>query len=226
MPTVASQPPAPSFQSAIDEGLRYALHHGASVEFSCHEKSFRGRLERLDQQRLTLSLDVGQDDCLHIECNGGCTLTVFCGLGMIAFSSQVQQVCPADGTVVVTIDDAKSLRAPQRRRFWRTPCRDSTRVLLTPNGRASFESALLNISADGLACLVDTAVAPEDARGERWYLSFRLANQFSPVSVSSRLRSISPGSNPGKSILRFQFEFGADSNTTREQIHAAISPVA
>lgn len=223
MPATATEPRTVSFQSAIDEALRYALEHGASVEFSCREKSYGGQLVQLDQHLLTIRLELDGNDSVKIENENECTLTVFCGLGMIAFASKVHKIADACDTVVVQIDGAESLRAPQRRRFWRSSCQESTRVLLTPGDQAPFEAALLNISADGLACLADSSSVPNDAHGSRWYLSFRLANQFSSISISAILRSSSPGSDSDHTILRFQFDFSDDTSCTREQIQTAIS---
>ncbi len=207
----------------MDEGLRYALAHGASVELSAPAGIARGKLVEVGDRVLTVELVKTDNGPTPIRATDSCAVTVFCGIGMLAFESVVRETRTDDGRIVVAIDDAKAIQAPQRRRFWRTPCRRSSRVSLSNAQQHACQGALLDISPDGLACLVDRRDVSEVAEGSIWQVSFRLVDGFAPMSVTASLRSSSFASDETKQILRFQFTFGDEGPCTRDDIAAAIA---
>lgn len=94
----------------------------------------------------------------------------------------------------------------ERRRFFRASLAPSSKVSLswTRNGRThQYLAALLNISADGIACRVEDAVALNVDRHERLETSFELPGTDRielPVVVSNKM----PGSE-GCTLLGLQF---------------------
>ena len=212
-----------SFHSAIDEGLRYATAHGSSVEFATDGRVDRGSLVRIDQQLLVIAVNPSKPGPLTIRAGDPCSVTVFCGIGMLAFESVVRDVDADEGMIVVAIDDAKAIQAPQRRRFWRTPCRNSARVSIAGDRHHSCQGALLDISQDGMACLVENKLVDGATTDTQWRVTFKLTDGFTPLTALATLRSQSPASDADRCIMRFQFDFGEHATCTRDDIADAIS---
>ncbi|MBX3395149.1 MAG: PilZ domain-containing protein [Phycisphaerae bacterium] len=94
----------------------------------------------------------------------------------------------------------------ERRRFFRASLAPSSKVSLswTRNGRThQYQAALLNISADGIACRVEDAVAMNVDRHERLMTSFELPG-IDRIELPATVSNMMPGSE-GCTLLGLQF---------------------
>lgn len=121
---------------------------------------------------------------------------------------------------ILTIEKPRTLQVVQRRRFWRTKLARSSGVILRVgsgcNG-ANVRATLLNISRDGLACLVAPAAASSLRPGTKLIASFELPDGPRPFRFPATICNQSTTSDNG-CILGMQFDCDeADTETTAMQ---------
>lgn len=102
------------------------------------------------------------------------------------------------------------VRVTQRRRFWRTPMKPSCRAALsTVRGRRVGNGAVLNVSRDGMACRIETAVAERLTIGDTLNAEFVLGDDSTPFCLAARIRAKTQGADSTVTILGLQFDWRA-----------------
>ncbi|HEY3244079.1 MAG TPA: PilZ domain-containing protein [Phycisphaerae bacterium] len=101
-----------------------------------------------------------------------------------------------------------TLRTTDRRRFWRARLKSSSRVQLEwEDGAApsSCSGRLLNISVDGLACLLPGDAADGLRVAARVRVRFHLPQTPESFDMQAQVRAVTPGSQAGNVVCGLQF---------------------
>ncbi len=118
-------------------------------------------------------------------------------------------------------------RIAERRRFWRARLAGSSRVKLQARGatngpvRAACDGRLLNISPDGLACLLSAAEARLLAVGATVEACFELPGVDEPFTLTGRVRAKTPGAADDAYVLGVQFTVGDEECNSAAGGHGA-----
>jgi len=122
------------------------------------------------------------------------------------------------------------LQIIQRRRFWRARVQDSSPVLITRTDAGDAEgwscrASMMNVSADGLACLAGLNDADATTIGQRLRIVVRVSKTEEPLTLDAVLKSKTAAATRGQAILGFQFDLDP-SSPTRQRLLAALNRLA
>jgi len=110
------------------------------------------------------------------------------------------------------------------RRFRRARFRDSTSVELDPisAGRGGYVAALLNVSADGLACQIRADTANDLPSGERVIARFRLAGNPTTFQIEARVVYNEDSSRRDHRRVGLQFSQDVDWQPIRQLLASVL----
>ncbi len=114
--------------------------------------------------------------------------------------------------------------SPLRRRFQRARLRTSTVVALRPmHGRApACSAALLNVSADGIACRVPTDRRQVVAKNAALRVCFRLAEEEETYELPAVVVYRAEGGTAGYDVIGLQFADHDEAASTRQRLADAL----
>src|SRR5262249_36774915 len=104
------------------------------------------------------------------------------------------------------------IQALQRRRFWRANLAPSSSARITQSVRGKsvvIDPALLNISAEGIACRLPPKLANGIQVDDTCDISFTLPHTALPFNFAAVVRNVTPASDDA-TIVGLQFEFSSD----------------
>jgi c-di-GMP-binding flagellar brake protein YcgR len=139
------------------------------------------------------------------------------------FDCEIESARRSGARLYLVISRPERAWVRQRRRFWRTTLRESTAITLTtPDGAASAQGAVLNVSVDGLACRVGCKQADELAIGDAVETRFTLDGDVKEFSLAGEIRGKTAAGSPDQVILRLQFTPTSMTEDDRLRIGRAV----
>jgi hypothetical protein len=155
--------------------------------------------------------------------NSACEVQFQAG-GQYRFSSVIT-ACPNWGeTRALALSRPESLRSRERRRLLRATLAPSSVVNIECRRAGSIErhsAALLNISADGLACRVSGRGSSGILRNDAVCVSFRLPWHGQTFRIDAQVCNCTPCSNDNV-IIGVQFEDSAAQSEQREALRQCL----
>ncbi len=149
-----------------------------------------------------------------------CVVELTVGSDRFVFKSLVRE---AHGATNLLLDQPERIWVHQRRRFWRAALRESTTVsIVTDPSGTPFEGHVLNVSPEGLACIVDRQAADVLTVGQKVIAQFRLEADDDHFSIVAEVKGSTPAASDSQTILRVQFVQETLSDRDRERIGRAI----
>jgi len=192
--------------------LELAVRHGATALLEprtwVDAQGLKGRL--LDVNTEILRVEVTETPLCSLELIVGvyCDTSLLLGQDLFMFCTNVVQAERPDDHWHIALARPARLQVCQRRRLWRVQLAESSCVRLQWGPSDSLSTAtgrLLNISGDGLACLVDVPTAEDIAIGDVVMTSFSLPGCDRPFELAAVLCNKTEASDAGRRILGMQF---------------------
>jgi c-di-GMP-binding flagellar brake protein YcgR len=146
------------------------------------------------------------------------------GMRLLFNTNVIDAFTDANG-VALEIAKPVHLHVIQRRRFGRRDLRSRTAVRITPmnaEDRPPVEGSLLNISAGGMACRVDSATGADCSVGSCALVEFALAECHQPFHLPVQVRGHTPGASNQRVILSLEFVRSIETEADRARLAEAL----
>jgi len=177
------------------------------------------RLVGADGARLMLAADEGPGSTL-LPTSAPLLVNLTVAGRRYTFASRCVVESTASPEDAVAITRPRSVAAVERRRSRRRFMGNTTVTLThaTETGPVHYRAAMLNLSADGLACRVSAAEADALTRERTVRAQFALGSPPVPLEVTGRLVSRTDAGTPGQVVLGLEFLEDEASRAARERI--------
>ena len=194
-----------------------------------HQPTLLGTLATLTAESLWLDMDRTSPASDAARQSACCDVTLGFRESRYLFATNVVSTVQAEGESRLEVARPDTVCLLQRRRFWRARLAESTGVRLRRvadgddgvNGPAwDCRASMLNVSPDGLACLVTRRDADATVVGQRLHVEFALSAVQGSFVMNARLKAKTPAGTDGAIVLGLQLEPAAGSEQRRRLARA------
>jgi hypothetical protein len=209
------------------------LQEAVSAHVLIHLKPARNRrspgvyatLTAMDESALTARLepDEPKEHALH---KADSVKTAFTLRGKrYAFAAPCHCPSPEQAAELILLELPETIALLQRRSSKRYRFQPTIRVSLWMDGRSDERSSgtVLNLSTDGIACLLPKREAHHVEPGANVGLSFALRDGAQPVQLKGIVTNVTPVDSPLFVVLGIQFIFEAGKTGIPEDLAAALN---
>lgn len=179
---------------------------------------------QVTDEAIEMAIHGDEDVIKEIQPRGSCLFSFTAGKEHYCFDAAVLSADRVGETLRLRVRRPKRVSLRQRRRFWRAPVRESTTVELDGElNEPQCIGAMLNVSAAGLACLVDRCDADRLRVGGAVHAKFRLDGDDTVFSIGTELKAATPTSDSARIILRLEFQWMGNTDA-RARLDRATRP--
>lgn len=189
--------------------LEQTLRPGVPIRMvgASDEAPVTARVRTVTNSTIELQVEWTADRTCPITPGACCVSQLGLSDDQFGFTTRVQRVVDHEDFLQVDLERPKLVWVRQRRRFRRAIVRQSSTVECSRREDGSTcGGPILNVSADGLACIVHRADADRLAVGDRLHIRFALEGNSDPLTLEADVMAKTPASDPSRTIIGLQFD--------------------